>query len=154
MWFYWDLFSKLCSCIWVAQKVSFKGQERQYFGRNADTSANQWEYLKHILGEWMSCCVFFKIWLPEFEEMLFHFYVHCGFGSGFLLDSTGLSWELHGPHTAVCPEHVLASAHLPRHQVWEEGGTRQRPPVTLWISTVQQLDEPGTHPFVISRGWE
>lgn len=41
--------------------------------------------------------------------MLLRFYVHCGFGIGFLLDNTRLSWELHGPHTALYPEHVLAS---------------------------------------------
>lgn len=73
----------------------------------------------------MSFCIFFKIWFPKFTEMLLHFYVHCGFGIGLILVNTGLSWELHGPHTALHPEHVLASAHSPKQQVWEEGGTKR-----------------------------
>lgn len=92
--------------------------------------------------------------IAEFKKLLVHFFVQCGFGIAFLLDNTGQSWELHGPHTTLCPEHILASAHSPRHQVWEEVRYRQWPAVNHWISPVQQMDLPGRHPFAESKGWE
>lgn len=70
----------------------------------------------------MSFCIFLEIIVPCFNEILLRCYVHCGFGPGFVLDNSCLSWEHHRPHTVHCTQCDLPAVQLPRPRVWDEGG--------------------------------